>query len=270
MRCAGLEVGVGWAGGWAVPSTTAGHRHSLSGSTLTDKAERGPQVVTASEELTLTLKGSMLAAAKAKGLTLWYSNLTSSNTLGVNPDEGQVLFITPPLPSSLPFFPSSPLSLVGRSSVPSFPGAAAARVQSPSLARRGLTTRHAAAALAQVFQNRGPVAVGADGSVKLSVHQEELLTVSRPLRPCVCGRVDWDFPMQRLFLSFERLRAQRPWSDYHPQDGQEGRRLQALPASQALPAALHPRLRPRERLRAARVLVRPNAAQPTDHTAPLN
>jgi hypothetical protein len=49
-----------------------------------------PQIEVATEELTLTLKGSMLSAAKAKGLTVWYSNLSSSNVLGVNPAEEQV------------------------------------------------------------------------------------------------------------------------------------------------------------------------------------
>ena len=77
-----------------------------------------PEMTTATEELTMTLKGSLLAAAKAKGLTVWYSNLTSSNELGVNPEESQV------------------------------------------------------------FQKRGPLAVGADGSIKLTVNPEEMYTIT--------------------------------------------------------------------------------------------
>ena len=49
-----------------------------------------PQIVTATEDLTLMLKGSLLTAAKANGLAVWYSNLSSSNELGVNPEESQV------------------------------------------------------------------------------------------------------------------------------------------------------------------------------------
>ena len=49
-----------------------------------------PQIVTATEDLTLMLKGSLLTAAKENGLAVWYSNLSSSNELGVNPEESQV------------------------------------------------------------------------------------------------------------------------------------------------------------------------------------
>ena len=50
-----------------------------------------PEVEVAAEELTLTLQGSLLTAAKAKGLTVWYSNLSSSNTLGVNLGLGHIV-----------------------------------------------------------------------------------------------------------------------------------------------------------------------------------
>jgi len=64
------------------------------------------------------LKGKLLAAAQRDGLYVWYSNLASTNDLGVNPPEGQV------------------------------------------------------------FQRKEKVQVGSDGVVKLTVHPEELYTIT--------------------------------------------------------------------------------------------
>jgi len=49
-----------------------------------------PNVLTAPEIVTLKIKGALLAAAKKNGLTVWYTNLGTNNTLGENPPDAQV------------------------------------------------------------------------------------------------------------------------------------------------------------------------------------
>ena len=49
-----------------------------------------PDITVAAEKVVLVLKGKLLAAAKAKGLHVWRSNLTSANDEGVNPVDDQV------------------------------------------------------------------------------------------------------------------------------------------------------------------------------------
>ena len=58
-----------------------------------------PKVSVAAEKVVLVLKGKVLAAAKAKGLHIWRSNLTSANDEGANPPDDQVFIkVAPPLP----------------------------------------------------------------------------------------------------------------------------------------------------------------------------
>eukprot|EP01052_Picozoa_sp_SAG31_P012275 SAG31_NODE_714_length_12645_cov_15.347760_8_plen_518_part_00 len=62
-----------------------------------------PPMLVSAETVTLTLKGALLAASKARGLHVWYSNLSSSNDAGRNPPEGQLfqkLGTPPPVDSS--------------------------------------------------------------------------------------------------------------------------------------------------------------------------
>ena len=49
-----------------------------------------PKVSVGAEKMTITLDGGLLAAAQAKGLHVWKSNLASPNDEGVNPPENQV------------------------------------------------------------------------------------------------------------------------------------------------------------------------------------
>jgi len=50
-----------------------------------------PDYTPTEEQIVLTLSGSILAAAKRDGLNVWYSNLDSSNDLGVNPPDDQLM-----------------------------------------------------------------------------------------------------------------------------------------------------------------------------------
>lgn len=61
-------------------------------STSNSACARGsnPSVATAQEVVSLALKGQLLAAAKTKGLTVWYSNLGNNTQLGWNPPQDQV------------------------------------------------------------------------------------------------------------------------------------------------------------------------------------
>ena len=61
-------------------------------STSNSACARGsnPAVQTFPEVVALALKGELLAAAKAKGLTVWWSNLGNNTQLGSNPPDKQV------------------------------------------------------------------------------------------------------------------------------------------------------------------------------------
>lgn len=51
-----------------------------------------PDIPMSAENVTLVLKGGILAAAKAKGLHCWASNLTSGNDEGTNPPDSQLFY----------------------------------------------------------------------------------------------------------------------------------------------------------------------------------